>query len=171
DAVEGAGFGCRVVHFDVLQIRRRVENGEAFSTRSFKPCRGNVRSVPAAASATESCSEPSVEKTCGRFPPYVPSDQRVQIVDLAQAPDLLDQRLGLIRAARTRELHKTPELVLQLGTAEGVARVALGFVDGAVQRASVAGVHLDAAEPARWIGVVHLGVEHHRDLLAELADT
>src|SRR5690606_19883399 len=136
DAVEGAGFGCRVVHFDVLQIRRRVENGEAFSTRSFKPCRGNVRSVPAAASATESCSEPSVEKTCGRFPPYVPSDQRVQIVDLAQAPDLLDQRLGLIRAARTRELHKTPELVLQLGTAEGVARVALGFVDGAVDRKS-----------------------------------
>src|SRR5690606_29108214 len=53
DAVEWAGFGCHVVQFDVLQIRRRVENGEAFSTRSFKPCRGNVRSVPAAASATE----------------------------------------------------------------------------------------------------------------------
>src|SRR5690606_7656478 len=39
DAVEGAGFGCRVVHFDVLQIRRRVEIGEAISTRLFKPLR------------------------------------------------------------------------------------------------------------------------------------
>ena len=36
DAIERAGFSGCIVHIRFLQIRRRVENGNAFSTRLFK---------------------------------------------------------------------------------------------------------------------------------------
>src|SRR5690606_19527251 len=65
--------------------------------------------------------------------PLQPSGQAAQVIGFTQAPDAADQYTRLVVAARAGEGHQAAELVLQLGAAQGVARIALGLVHGAAQ--------------------------------------
>ncbi len=85
DAIEWAGFDLGVVHVRFLQIRRRVENGEAFSTRLFKPL-GTLaplwwmrlrRHPPYDSASSRVGFSPPERVTCGGLKPTLRSPQHV----------------------------------------------------------------------------------------------
>jgi len=89
---------------------------------------------------------------------------------MAQVPDPLDQPARLLVAARPRESQQAAKLVFQFGAAEGIARVALGFVDAPVQGSALHRGHRYPAQPALRIGTVDFLVQLHAHLVAKVAD-
>src|ERR1019366_4420992 len=97
-------------------------------------------------------------------------EQRTDARRVAQGADAPDRAPHLVGAGAIAIRRKAHRLVLDLGAAEGVARVALRLVDAGLGGLPVPRLHLDLADPARRVRRIDFGVAAHDDPLAERDD-